>query len=175
MGVSVTHPGQPLNFIRIKPNEFRKGTVVVADNDDPVAITLMGCGVPIQTMEIDIRDEAGNSIPQPARGQIWIKGPSVTEGYWSDSDEILHDGWLKTGDEGFLFEGQVYVCGRSKDVLIRGGVNYDAHEIEDAFLSYANSDKVGGCTGAAVFPVIDEKIRKRISFCFLNQSARNQT
>ncbi len=95
--------------------------------------------------------------PTDHRGRIWIKGPSVTEGYWGESESPLKDGWLDTGDEGFLLDGQLYVCGRTKDTLIRGGVNFDAHEIEDAVeQALAELAPELRCRASAVFAVRDD-------------------
>jgi acyl-CoA synthetase (AMP-forming)/AMP-acid ligase II len=81
----------------------------------------------------------------------------VTEGYWGEAESPLREGWLDTGDEGFLLDAQLYVCGRSKDTLIRGGVNYDAHEIEDAVLQALDTHAPElRCRAVAVFAVGDE-------------------
>ncbi len=157
VGVSVTSPVQALRSVRVRLEHFRRGQIIPAAEDDTDAVSIMACGSAIPTMLIDIRNEAGDPIPQPARGRIWIKGPSVTEGYWGEAESPLRDGWLDTGDEGFLIDGQLYVCGRSKDTLIRGGVNYDAHEIEDAVLQALDTHAPElRCRAVAVFAVRDE-------------------
>lgn len=139
-------------------NGNRGSTVrTAASGNDQESAQFLSCGFPIPDLQINIRNEVGDPIPQPARGHIWIKGPSVTKGYWGEAESPLRDGWLDTGDEGFLLDGQLYVCGRSKDTLIRGGVNYDAHEIEDAVLQALDTHAPElRCRAVAVFVVRDE-------------------
>ncbi|HKT05071.1 MAG TPA: AMP-binding protein, partial [Rugosimonospora sp.] len=79
------------------------------------------CGQPIAGHEVSIVD-----------GEIWVRGASVAAGYLDDpaSDTFRPDGWLRTGDLGYLHEGGLYVTGRRKDVLIVRGVNTDPHRVE---------------------------------------------
>lgn len=168
VGVSVTPPGAELKALRIDAAAFRRGEVRICDDERVPSVSIMACGSAIPTMQIDIRDDSGEPIHQPARGRIWIKGPSVTEGYWGETESPLREGWLDTGDEGFLHEGQLYVCGRSKDTLIRGGVNYDAHEIEAAVLNALETVAPElRCRAVAVFAVRDEAMQRERAIALL--------
>lgn len=127
------------------------------------------CGKPVRNMEIRVTDSEGNQRADGCRGRIWIKGPSVTEGYWGEADSPLQNGWLDTGDEGFILDSELYVCGRSKDTLIRGGVNYDAHEIEDAVLDVVNRHLTNlRCRAAAVFAVRDDSQQRERAVAVLD-------
>jgi acyl-CoA synthetase (AMP-forming)/AMP-acid ligase II len=75
------------------------------------------------------------SAPVDAVGPILVKGPSVMTGYLHQPERTastIVDGWLDTGDLGFMHEGELYVCGRTRDVVILRGRNYMPHEIEQA-------------------------------------------
>ncbi len=90
-------------------------------------------GEPIADTEVRIAAPDGSSLAAGAIGEIQVSGPSVFAGYWNDpaaTTESLRDGWLSTGDLGFLEQGELYITGRIKDVLIVRGTNVMPHEIE---------------------------------------------
>jgi len=89
-------------------------------------------GVPLPGFEVQIRDEHGNALAERRVGSIFVKGPSVMQGYYGRSDSPVRDGWLDTGDLGFIDEGELYVTGRAKDVLVLRGQNQAPHELERA-------------------------------------------
>ena len=96
---------------------------------------LPSVGKPLPGLEIEIRDPDGNVMPEGYGGRIFINGPSITSGYYNDpemtADIIGTDGWLNTGDLGFFFEGNLYIGGRAKDLIILRGRNYAPQEFED--------------------------------------------
>jgi acyl-CoA synthetase (AMP-forming)/AMP-acid ligase II len=96
---------------------------------------LPSVGKPLPGLEIEIRDPDGNALPEGYAGRIFISGPSITSGYFNDpemtADIIGPDGWLNTGDLGFFFEGNLYIGGRAKDLIILRGRNYAPQEFED--------------------------------------------
>jgi acyl-CoA synthetase (AMP-forming)/AMP-acid ligase II len=104
--------------------------VVVCERSRPGALEVVGCGSPNRRMEVRIADEAGNMIGERVLGRILIRGPSVTEGYFGHVDRRSAEEWLDTGDLGFLFEGQIFVMGRTKDLVKRAGVGVAPQEIE---------------------------------------------
>jgi len=98
-------------------------------------------GRPISpVMEIRIADPLGHPVPAGEVGEIWIKGPTVIRGYWDDpaaTAAALTDGWFHTGDAGRLDDdGFLYVADRMKDVVIRGGENVYAAEVEAALYEH---------------------------------------
>ncbi|MER6145385.1 fatty acyl-AMP ligase [Streptomyces sparsogenes] len=104
---------------------------------------IVSCGPLLSGWEIRIRaavrdpDEDGAGEPASAEGQIEIRGASVARGYWQAPEltgETFRDGWLRTGDLGFVHEGEVYVTGRTKDLVIHHGRNYHPTDIEWACL-----------------------------------------
>lgn len=104
--------------------------------DGPVRIVdgVVSCGVPAADTAVRIVDETtGREVADGERGAVWVCGPSTARGYWGGVDaEVFADGWLRTGDIGFLNDGALFVCGRAKDVIIRHGRNLLAGDVEAA-------------------------------------------
>ena len=105
--------------------------------DDPRAVRLVSCGKKFEDHDIQVfaSDDADSTTPLPEDhvGELRIKGPSVMKGYWEDverSREAFAGEWLKTGDLGLLHGGHVFICGRSKEVIIVNGRNYYPQDIE---------------------------------------------
>ncbi len=98
-------------------------------------------GKPLPDVEIKIVDESGRALPPNKVGEIWARGPRVMSGYWKDeqktAEAITPDGWLKTGDMGWMDEeGYIYLSGRADDMIIRGGENISPEEVEDIIESH---------------------------------------
>jgi acyl-CoA synthetase (AMP-forming)/AMP-acid ligase II len=90
-------------------------------------------GLPLPDMEVRIAGPDGQALPEGTIGEIRAKGPSIFQGYFQSPEETalaLKDGWLCTGDLGFLHDGELYVTGRVKDLLIIHGHNLMPHELE---------------------------------------------
>jgi fatty-acyl-CoA synthase len=107
--------------------------VVPADANAPGARGLVACGHAIPGHEIAIKDTDGNDLPSGRVGEICFRGPSVMQGYWRDPEatrEVIRDGWLHTGDLGYLGEHGLVVCGRMKDMIILGGRNLYPEDYE---------------------------------------------
>ncbi|MGI9414741.1 MAG: fatty acyl-AMP ligase [Hyphomicrobiales bacterium] len=96
--------------------------------------TFVACGKPMPGHEIEVRDDNGNRLEERDIGHIVIKGPSVMVGYFEDdeaSDQVmLDDGWLSTGDMGYMLDGHVVITGRSKDLILHNGRNIWPQDIE---------------------------------------------
>lgn len=93
-------------------------------------------GVPISSTLVEIRDEAGKTVPNGEPGELCIKGPQVMLGYWNRPDEtakvLTGDGWLRTGDIAVISDdGYVTIVDRKKDMIIVSGFNVYPNEIED--------------------------------------------
>ncbi len=91
-------------------------------------------GRPLPGLAVEIRDGDDRAVPPGRVGRIVVKGPSITSGYFGDPEmtaAVIRDGWLDTGDLGFVFDGEIYVSGRVKDLIIIRGRNYAAQEIEE--------------------------------------------
>jgi fatty-acyl-CoA synthase len=94
---------------------------------------IVNCGKPVKDMTVEIREEDGTPLPEKAIGKVWCQGPSIMDGYFRDqaaTDACMQDGWLDTGDMGYLSEGYVYIVGRAKDMIIINGRNHWPQDIE---------------------------------------------
>ncbi|BAH06470.1 type I polyketide synthase [Clostridium kluyveri] len=90
-------------------------------------------GYPVPGTEVRIVDEQGKVVLEKQLGEIQIKGDNVTSGYINNPEATLksfQDGWLKTGDIGFMIDGKLCVTGRMKDIIFVNGQNFFAHDIE---------------------------------------------
>ncbi len=97
-------------------------------------------GKPLPDVEVKIVDEEGRALPSPQVGEILARGPRIMTGYWKDeqktSQVMTQDGWLRTGDMGWMDEeGYIYLAGRGDDMIIRGGENISPEEVENALHS----------------------------------------
>lgn len=95
--------------------------------------TFINCGKALPGHQIDIRSAAGVSLPEREVGHIFISGPSLMSGYFQDpasQESIKTAGWLDTGDLGYLLNGDLYVTGRKKDLIIIRGRNIWPQDIE---------------------------------------------
>lgn len=118
-------------------------------------------GVPVPNTDIRIMDDTGNEMPIGERGELWVKGPQVMKGYWNrpeDTAEVLHDGWMATGD--IVEMGQdlnLRIVDRKKDMIIVSGFNVYPNEIEDVV---AHNPKVNEVVAVGVpHPISGEIIK----------------
>jgi len=107
-----------------------------ADPQLPTTRRLPLLGAPVPGLSIRICDPAtGEALPERHVGELEITGTSVTPGYYRRPElasSLFHDGWLRTGDLGYLLDGELVLCGRIKDVIIVGGRNLFPEDIERA-------------------------------------------
>ncbi|QUE50587.1 amino acid adenylation domain-containing protein [Luteolibacter ambystomatis] len=101
---------------------------------------LVSCGPPVSAMSVCIEDPISHEpLADGLTGEILVKGPSVAGGYWrrpEESAEVFQeDGWLRTGDLGFVDEGELFVAGRLKDLIIVDGANHSPEDLELAAIS----------------------------------------
>ena len=113
---------------------------------------LVCLGVPLPGVEVCVRDERGDEVPDGSAGRIHVRGPSVMAGYFGNpaaTASAMQDGWLDTGDLGFVHEGELVVSGRAKDVIILRGKNHAPQEFEEALDGLAGVR--AGCAAAVGF------------------------
>ena len=114
----------------------------------PGSKELVSVGPPLAGVQVEIRDRAGMSLPPGHVGRIFVHGPSVMAGYFGRTDltdQAIHNGWLDSGDLGFTHDGELFVCGRHKDIIVVRGANHAPEEFEAALESLP-----GVRTGCAV-------------------------
>ena len=113
---------------------------------------LASVGVPISGVEVQIREDAGRALPPERLGRIFVRGPSVMKGYFNDQEATsatLIDGWLDTGDVGFIADGELFIYGRSKEIIIIRGANRTPQEFEECLEGISGLRP--GCAVAAGF------------------------
>ena len=94
---------------------------------------IVNCGKALPGLTIEVRDETGTPLPDRRIGRIMVRGEGVMAGYFRDPDATaacLKDGWLDTGDMGYLVDGYIYIVGRAKDMIIVNGKNHWPQDIE---------------------------------------------
>ena len=115
---------------------------------DPTGTEMVSVGRPLPGTDIEVVGVAGAPLPAGQVGRIRVRGPSIMDGYLGRPEataQALDDGWLDTGDLGFLFDGELFLTGRAKDVVILRGRNHSPIEIE-----HAVDDVAGVRRGCAV-------------------------
>ncbi len=121
------------------------------EGDDPAELVeIVGCGPAFDKHGIRIVDTETRAVLAERRvGEIEVSGPSVMQGYFEMPEKtretVNEEGWLRTGDLGYLVNGEIYICGRAKDVIIVNGKNYYPQDLE-----WAGSEVEGVRTGNVI-------------------------
>ncbi len=106
----------------------------LGDEDPRPARRFVFCGRPMPGYRVEIRDDTGRPLPDRRIGRVRIKGPSLMAGYFRDpeasAEMLTADGWLETGDMGYMVGGELVITGRSKDLIILGGRNIWPQDLE---------------------------------------------
>ncbi|MFK7861211.1 MAG: AMP-binding protein [Granulosicoccus sp.] len=139
--LAVTFPSLEKRFTALLLDRYSLGIgesvrIITADDGNRDAVVqLLSVGRPVSHVEVSIRDESHISCAELTTGRICIRGPNVTGGYYKEpelnSQMIDADGWLDTGDLGFMHEGELYIAGRAKDIIFINGQNVYPHDLEE--------------------------------------------
>jgi fatty-acyl-CoA synthase len=131
LAVSIMPPGEGIQVELVEESEL---TGVPGAGDRPTRYrAIVNCGKAAKDMKIEVRDDGGNILPDRVIGKVWCTGPSLMVGYFRDpesTEACMQDGWLDTGDMGYLSNGYIYIVGRAKDMIIINGKNYWPQDIE---------------------------------------------
>jgi fatty-acyl-CoA synthase len=131
LAVSIMPPGEGIVVELVEETQLSGGDINAHRPQRYRAI--VNCGKPVRGMTIEIREEDGTPLPEKAIGKVWCTGGSVMVGYFRDeeaTEACMKDGWLDTGDMGYLSEGYIYIVGRAKDMIIVNGRNHWPQDIE---------------------------------------------
>ncbi|MEO0601666.1 MAG: AMP-binding protein, partial [Myxococcota bacterium] len=107
--------------------------VDAASAPEGVAVEQVSCGVTFPDHDIAVLDDDMQPLPEGTEGELCFRGPSVTKGYFNNPEataRAFRDGWIRTGDLGFVLNGETYVTGRIKDLIIVNGRNVHPQAVE---------------------------------------------
>lgn len=111
---------------------LNRDLVAVQVENSGEAEQIVSCGQPIDSTQVKVVNEEGHDLPERHVGEIIVKSDSILTGYYNRADlqPFDADGWYRTGDRGYLAKGEVYIIGRSKDLIINAGKNIYPQDIE---------------------------------------------
>ncbi|WP_232495954.1 fatty acyl-AMP ligase [Novosphingobium kaempferiae] len=131
LAVTIMPPGEG---IRVELVEEERLSGAPRDLSRPARYrAIVNCGKPVRDMEVVIRGENGGTLGDHKIGKVWCRGTSVMHSYFRDpeaTEACLVDGWLDTGDMGYMAEGYLFIVGRAKDMIIINGKNHWPQDIE---------------------------------------------
>ena len=132
LAVSLMPPGEGIRLELVEESELSGGT---QDSDRPRRYrAVVNCGRAVEGMEIEIRGADGELLPDRGIGKVFVRGKSVMHSYFRDPEStdacLSKDGWLDTGDMGYLSSGYIFIVGRAKDMIIINGRNHWPQDIE---------------------------------------------
>ena len=131
LAVTVMPPGEG---IRVELVEEERLSGTRRDLSRPARYrAIVNCGKPLKDMDVEIRGENGEVKGDHQIGKVWCRGPSVMHSYFRNeeaTEECLVDGWLDTGDMGYMGDGYLFIVGRAKDMIIINGKNHWPQDIE---------------------------------------------
>lgn len=133
VAVSFPRPGAPTRIDRVDRRAVEREGVAAA-SEGPEALEFVAVGRPIPETEIEVVDGAGAALPERRIGEIRVRAPSLMAGYYDDpaaTEAALAGGWLRTGDLGYVADGELFITGRAKELIIRGGLNLIPAVIEE--------------------------------------------
>jgi acyl-CoA synthetase (AMP-forming)/AMP-acid ligase II len=161
--LAVTFPmsGQPPRCEVVDRDALANGSAVRAEGQaNPFAVVSVGSPVPGH--EVVVVAQEGARLPEREVGHILVRGPSLMRGYYEDPEAtaaVMRDGWLWTGDLGFFADGELYVTGRAKDLIILRGRNIYAEDLERV-AERVEGARPGGAYAFAIYD--DEKATDRV-------------
>ena len=185
VGLAFTPPGEPWRVDLIDRDTFtRSGHAAAARPGDPAPLKVVGCGRVLPDHDMRVVDAAGLELPDCNEGQLQFRGPSATSGYYRNPEatrSLFSGEWVNTGDRAYMSQGTLYITGREKDIIIKGGRNISPYELEEAIgqlprirrgcvAVFGSMDKQSGTERVIVLAetrshdtALDEELRHRIN------------
>jgi acyl-CoA synthetase (AMP-forming)/AMP-acid ligase II/acyl carrier protein len=160
--VTGAHSYEKPKYLAVDSTNLSVNTIKLSDENDPNAMIIVGCGHTLMETVVEIVNPKSNKLCASNEvGEIWVSGPTIALGYWDKSEETERNysakivgsnsgQFLRTGDLGFMRDGELYVTGRLKDMIIIRGVNYYPADIEQSIQKTIPEIRTNG---GAAFPV----------------------
>jgi len=181
LAVCFTELGEGMKTLSVDPTSlWADGRAKVVADDAEGAVRVVSCGRAFADHAIEVfsADDATSATPLPEGtvGELRLRGPSVMKGYWQDEErtrEAFAGEYLRTGDLGFIQDGRVYICGRSKEVIIVNGRNYYPQDMEWEAAKVAGVRKGNVIAFGARDPSGNEMDRERVVVTFELQDPKD--
>lgn len=142
LAVSISGLDDEVISVDVDRNKLNVGDRISVQTGRSDSLSFVNTGKPIDHCSVSICDNKDIPVPHRTIGHIRIKGDNVTSGYYNNAGEtrkaITKDGWLRTGDIGFIKDHALYITGRAKDIIFVNGQNYYPHDMERV------AEEVGG-------------------------------
>ena len=156
LAVSFPEVGAPMRTITLNRHRLNVGAPVeLIAKTDKDAVELISEGKAIPYCNVRITDDEDKPLPEDRIGNVLMSGENVTRGYFENPEanavSITTDGWLRTGDMGLFHQGELYICGRAKEIIFVNGQNYYPHDIE-AIAQRVEGLELGKVVAAGVRP-----------------------
>ena len=133
LAVSLMPPGEGIRLELVEETEL-SGRSDDGEERPRRFRAIVNCGKPVEGMEVEIRGPEGEALPDRGIGRVFVRGESVMVGYFRDPEAttacLSDDGWLDTGDMGYMSGGYIFIVGRAKDMIIINGRNHWPQDIE---------------------------------------------
>jgi 1-acyl-sn-glycerol-3-phosphate acyltransferase len=163
-----------VDLIQREPLET-KGVALKAELSGPHTTEFVACGHAIPGHRVKIVDKEGVELPERTIGRLWFQGPSSMQMYYNNPDatlEVMKEGWIDSKDYAYLAEGDVFIVGRMKDMIIKAGRNLYPQDIEDitssvegirkgCVIAFGTEDKTQGTEKLIVVAETTEKEEAR--------------
>ena len=133
LAVSLMPPGEGIRLELVEETVLNGGGNGSQERRPRRYRAVVNCGKPVEGMEIEVRGEDGSALPDRGIGRVFVRGSSVMHSYYRDpesTEACLKDGWLDTGDMGYMSGGYIFIVGRAKDMIIINGRNHWPQDIE---------------------------------------------
>lgn len=158
LAISATDLKSGYRVDRIERATFEStGRAVPSAQSDATTLEFVGAGQPLRDVECRIVNDSGADAGERIEGHLWFRGPSATNGYYKNPEatrELMRgDGWHDSGDLAYRADGDLFITGRAKDIIIKAGRNLYPHEIEQV-VGHVNGVRPG-CVVA--FGAADER------------------
>ncbi len=136
VGLALTPPSEPWRMDTLDRESFaRTGQALAAQAGDAAPLRVVSCGKVFPGHDLRVVDTMGLELADRHEGLLQFRGPSASSGYYHNpkATRSLFDGkWVNTGDRAYLCDGELFITGREKDIIIRGGRNISPYELEKA-------------------------------------------